>query len=186
MAEKNYSQELKKIILHEKWLMDILRSVRALNLPDWYLAAGVVRNTVWDVLHGYTKRTPLNDIDVVYYGLTKKIDGKDIERKLHRLYPQYTFEVVNQAFVHEMYHYKKRVQNSCEAIGKFIEIPTGVGVRLEQDDSLTLCAPHGLKDLFTFRVAPISRETAILTRYKERMKKKQWKKIWPKLVISSF
>lgn len=181
--KKDYSQELKEIIQKEKWLMALLRSVRDLHLPDWYLAAGVIRNTVWDVLHHYKKRTPLNDIDVVYFDPDKKISEKEIEKKLKKMYPHYTFEVVNQAFVHETYKYKKPVQSSCEAIGMFIEIPTCVGVRLEKEDFLRICAPHGLEHMFTFHVSPISQQKEVLYRYKERMKKKQWKKLWPQLTI---
>jgi len=182
--KKDYSVQLKEIILKEKWLMKILRSVRELDLPDWYLAAGVIRNTVWDVLHGYTKRTSLNDIDIVYYDPKKKVVAKDIEHKLKKMYPHYTFEVVNQVSIHEMYAHKKRAKNSCDAIGQFVEIPTCVGVRLEKNNTLAICAPHGLKDLFSLHVAPISQETEVMINYKERMKKKKWKKTWPKLFIS--
>jgi hypothetical protein len=38
-----------------------------LKLPDGYIAAGYIRNRVWDHLHGFTERTPLNDVDVVYF-----------------------------------------------------------------------------------------------------------------------
>lgn len=184
MHNKDLSAKLQNIISQEKWLMDILRTVRDLQLPDWYLAAGVIRNTAWDVLHGYKKRTPLNDIDIVYFDSRKKFQEKEIEKKLKKIYPQYSWEVVNQAFVHKTYAYKLPVKNSCEAIAHFIEVPTCVGVRLEKDDSLTVCAPHGLRDLFSFRVVPIPVSGNLKT-YRERMKKKQWKKIWPKLYISS-
>jgi len=184
MRKKDFRLELEQIVRKEKWLMDLLRSVRDLHLPDWYLAAGVIRNTVWDVLHGYAKRTPLNDIDVVYFDPHRKILVAAIEKTLHALYPQFTFEVVNQAFVHETYKYKAPVKNSCEAIGYFIEVPTCVGVRLEADDSLIICAPHGLKDLFSLTVAQTPAPYDNRLRYAERMKAKQWAKIWPKLRIS--
>ncbi len=186
MAKKDYFQELKKIILKEKWLMDIFCSVRKLNLPDWYLSAGVIRNTVWDVLHEYKERTPLNDIDLVYYDPKKNINEREIEQKLQMLYPKHTFEVVNQAFVHKIYRYKKKAKSSCEGIAQFIEIPTCVGVRLEKDDSLTICAPHGLKDLFTLHVYPICQHGEPFSHYTKRMQEKKWKKTWPKLIISSF
>jgi len=181
--KKDLSPELQKIISHEKWLMEILRTVRDLQLPDWYLAAGVIRNTVWDVLHGYKKRTQLNDIDVVYFDPHKKFQENEIKKKLKKIYPQYSWDVVNQVFVHKTYVYKRPVKSSCEAIAHFVEVPTCVGVRLEKDNSLTVCAPHGLRNLFFFLVVPAPYSN--LKRYRERMKKKQWKKIWPKLHISS-
>lgn len=46
--------------------MECLQAVRALNLPDWFIAAGFVRNAIWDHLHSLPM-TPLNDVDVVYF-----------------------------------------------------------------------------------------------------------------------
>ena len=48
-------------------MMECLQAVERLNLPDWYIAAGFLRNAIWDFLHEKTTRTPLNDVDVVYY-----------------------------------------------------------------------------------------------------------------------
>ncbi|MSR86057.1 nucleotidyltransferase family protein [Candidatus Woesearchaeota archaeon] len=174
---------MKQIVLDEKWLLNILRSVRALDLPDWYLAAGVIRNTVWDVLHGYKKRTKLNDIDLVYFDPKKKGGEKEIEEKLHKLYPKYTFEVVNQAMVHEIYTLKPAVKSACGGIATFVETPTCVGVRLEDDDSLLVCAPYGLEDLFTFHVQKVSLPFISEELFTQRVTKKNWKKILPKLVI---
>lgn len=180
----SYEKQVKEIILKEKWLMDILRTVRSLGLPDWYLAAGVIRNTVWDVLHGYTKRTPLNDIDLVYFEEKDTVDVKRIEKELQKKYPQYTFEVVNQAHTHEWYPYKKKAKNTSDGISQFIETPTCIGVRLEKNNTLTITAPHGLKDLFNLQVSPSSQQKEVLAYYRKRMKEKQWKKKWPKLLIS--
>ena len=46
---------------------EALRIVAALDLPDCWIAAGFVRNLVWDHLHGISPPTPLNDIDVIYF-----------------------------------------------------------------------------------------------------------------------
>lgn len=57
----------------EQWLandekrMQALRIAASYNLPDWWLAAGFVRNLVWDQLHGYAQPTPLNDLDLIYF-----------------------------------------------------------------------------------------------------------------------
>ena len=44
--------------------MAALTIAAAQELPDWCLAAGFVRNLVWDKLHDFSSSTPLNDIDV--------------------------------------------------------------------------------------------------------------------------
>ena len=47
--------------------MAMLRAVASLRLPDAWVAAGAVRNAVWDSLHEYRTSTPLSDIDVVWF-----------------------------------------------------------------------------------------------------------------------
>ncbi|ELI1836849.1 nucleotidyltransferase family protein, partial [Vibrio alginolyticus] len=44
-----------------------LECVSKLGLPQCYIAAGFVRNLVWDALHGFDVATPLNDADVIYF-----------------------------------------------------------------------------------------------------------------------
>lgn len=39
--------------------------MKSLALPDWWIGAGFVRSKVWDMLHKYTKRTPLGIDDLV-------------------------------------------------------------------------------------------------------------------------
>ncbi|ERM53656.1 hypothetical protein P780_16015, partial [Vibrio mimicus CAIM 1882] len=41
--------------------------VYQLELPQCYIAAGFVRNLVWDSLHRNVKLTQLNDIDVIFF-----------------------------------------------------------------------------------------------------------------------
>ena len=50
----------------DPWRMACLRAVRVLQLPDWYLAAGFLRNAIWDAVH-QLPQTPLNDIDLVFF-----------------------------------------------------------------------------------------------------------------------
>ena len=59
-------QDILKIIENDKWMMDILHVAQKLNLPDWMIGAGFVRNKVWDYLHGYKNEKVLTrDIDFI-------------------------------------------------------------------------------------------------------------------------
>lgn len=49
--------------------MEALSIAARLELPDWCLAAGFLRNLVWDKLHGFSSATALNDIDLIGRGL---------------------------------------------------------------------------------------------------------------------
>lgn len=55
-----------ELIKADSMRIKLLQAVASLGLPDCYVAAGFVRNAVWDYLHNYTG-TALSDIDVVYY-----------------------------------------------------------------------------------------------------------------------
>ena len=73
----------------DDWMMNVLQAVKTLDLPDWWICAGFVRSKIWDDQHGFNKRTPLSDIDVVYFdseNISKAIE-KEYERVLHEQIP---------------------------------------------------------------------------------------------------
>lgn len=142
MQEELFDQ-FKSIVLQDKWLMGVLKSARAANLPDWFLAGGVIRNTVWDYLHNYTIRTPIKDVDLIFF------DSRDLsserEKKSEEILKSnlndVNWEVVNQARIHTLYPPFPSVCSSEEAIRYFSEEANCIGIRLEADDSPTICAP---------------------------------------------
>jgi hypothetical protein len=181
----DYEQELKSIISKEKWLMNLLILARGLVLPDQYIAAGAIRNLVWDVLHGFDKRTPLNDIDLVYFDSSDISPEKDLNvyEYISVLEPGVNWNIFNQARSHIKNKSRNQVYSTIEGISYWSETPTCVGARLENDDSLTICAPHGLTDLMELRVRPIPKPYQNLDLYKKRIEEKKWDEIWPRLII---
>jgi hypothetical protein len=179
----NYKEELVQLLSANSEMMSELAAVRRLQLPDWCIAAGYVRNYIWDSLHGYTTRTPLNDIDVIYYDKenTDEASEKRYEQQLRHDTANPLWSVKNQARMH--------VRNGAEpylsvqdAMRRWPETVTAVGVRLEEDDRLTVIGPHGLDDIFEFRVrkSPLFDDAAY---YRHRVSSKNWKQLWPKLTI---
>lgn len=71
-------EELLRTVAEDRWMMDILAAARTLELPDCWVCAGFVRSKVWDVQHGFTGRTPLGDVDVIYY------DPDDIREEVEK------------------------------------------------------------------------------------------------------
>ncbi|HEC67075.1 MAG TPA: nucleotidyltransferase family protein [bacterium] len=187
---KNQNElKLIQIIRQQDWLVDALKAARNLQLPDWYIAAGAIRNTVWNYLHNLPTTSHQNDVDVVYF------DGSDMqgkrERKSEKLlkskYPNLKWEVVNQARAHLFGHSpntkRPAAKSSCESIAYWTETPTCVGLRLENDDTFTICAPHGLDDLMNFVVQPPPKPYQDLALYQKRADSKKWDTFWPKLKI---
>ncbi|MDN5474708.1 MAG: nucleotidyltransferase family protein, partial [Lactococcus lactis] len=56
-----------KILKKNSELMFILDEVSVLNLPNYYLAAGSVFQTVWNYSEGIILLTGFHDIDIVYF-----------------------------------------------------------------------------------------------------------------------
>src|SRR5437016_4437009 len=61
-------------------LMTALRAARAVDPPDWLIGAGVIRDRVWDQLHGFTRPGPVRDVDLAYFDSAAL--GADGERRV--------------------------------------------------------------------------------------------------------
>jgi len=160
-----------------------LQLARQLNLPDWYLGAGFLRNAIWDHLH-QLPMTPLNDIDLVYFDATELSCQREqqAEAWLQQQLPGYRFEVRNQARMH-LLHGHAPYQNCADGISRWVEIPTCVGVHLGANDRLSFTCAFGLAANWSLQVAmnPHHPRPAIFT---ERIKQKNWLQLWPQLQIS--
>ena len=95
-------QEILELIQNDSWMISIIQNARSLNLPDWMIGAGFVRNRVWDYLHGYkNKEVPTADIDLIYFD-QNNIDEK-ADMRLSKKMKEKTgvnWEIVNQAYTH--------------------------------------------------------------------------------------
>ncbi len=130
------------IIAQDPVGMKQLRAVRSLVLPDWCIAAGFVRNRVWDHLHGISPPREPADIDVLFFdaGDISKEREAAYETRLDQIIAGVSWEVRNQARM----HLRKNVpahRDTAQAMTFWLETVTAVGVRLEDDDSLTVIAP---------------------------------------------
>lgn len=180
-----YLDKATDIITSDEWMMQCLRAAASLQLNDWYIGAGFVRNKIWDVLHDIEPRTPLNDVDLVYFDRekTQDADDKAFEQQLLKIMPDVPWSVKNQAIIHKKFN-QKPFNSSTHAISFWPEVPTCVGVRLNlSDETLEFTAPHGLESIFEMQVSPTQGNNVPLSVYKQRVSSKGWQKIWPKLNI---
>ncbi|MFN4275646.1 MAG: nucleotidyltransferase family protein [Ferrovibrio sp.] len=172
------------IIAADPWAMDILWLVRSLRLPDWAIGAGFVRGLVWDRLCGFTQRTPLNDIDVVYFDPADT--GRDAERaaeaELAAARILEAWSVRNMARMH-LKNGDEPYRNTTDAIGHWLETPTAVAITMEDDGALRLLAPHGVADLLAGRVRPTPSGQRKPAEYRARVTAKAWPSRWPKVVV---
>ncbi len=170
-------------ILKDEWMLDILKSVRDLNLPDCWIGAGFVRSKAWDLLHGYTDRTPLTDVDVIFLdkkNITVEYE-REIETKLKATNLSVNWEVRNQARTH-LWHHSSPYKSTEEAISHWVETATCIGIRILNNNKLDLIAPHGLNDVESLLLKPVPSLKNIET-FNKRIKAKDWLNKWPKLKI---
>ena len=142
-------------------LMQVLRAARALDLGDWMVVSGAIYNTAWNALTGRPDMYGVKDIDLFYFDPDTGYDAEDaIIRRVAAATPGAPpVETRNQARVHLWYerhfgHPYAPLASSAEAVARFASTTHAVGVRLEPDDTLTLCAPYGLENIFAFRLVP--------------------------------
>lgn len=176
--------EVEKIIADSPWHMNVLTTVRELELPDWMVGAGFVRNAVWDNLHGFKNFTPLADIDVIYFDPNLLDAGSDnaYEQQLTEKIPSQRWSVHNQARMHVRNN--DQAYTSCEdAMAHWLETPTCIAVTLTDQNHLKLIAPYGVDDLLTLNVRPTLSGVRKPEIYNERIRTKEWDRTWPKLRI---
>jgi len=171
-----------RIIAEDATAMEQLRAARALALPDWCIAAGFVRNRVWDHLHGIVPARLPADIDVIYYdaGDLSKEREAGYEAALDRLMPGLPWQVRNQARMHVWKNLPQH-RDTADSMVYWLESVTGIGVRLEADDSLSVIAPLGTEDLLGLRCRPTPFGRKRRPEYEERIASKRWRELWPKV-----
>ena len=164
----------------------IMAVVERLSLPELCLTAGTLRNYLWDRLSGH-EGVLRSDVDLVYYNPDSSYEeALLVEKHLQEKYPQYHWEVRNQAFMHQ--HNapnEKAFQSVFDAIAHYPEKCTSLALYVEQK-GWKLFAPYGLEDVFRFEIHPTpyfaSRED-LFQIYLKRQSEKKWQKIWPQIKI---
>nr|WP_276521495.1 nucleotidyltransferase family protein [Shewanella sairae] len=173
-------------MLEDDYRLQALLTAESLKLNDWMLAAGFVRNLVWDKLH--CVQTRLNDIDLIYFDAKELSVEKDksIEAELRRIAPMYPWSVKNQARMHLRNHHQ--AYTSCiDAMSYWPEKQTAVGVSCQpmafsdsiQQISLRLHTPFNLTCLFDLSLQ--YNPKAPLEVFLHRVKNKRWLQSYPKL-----
>jgi len=178
-------KDILDLIRQDRWMMGVLQTAQELSLPDWMIGAGFVRNKIWDCLHGYENtEVQTADIDLIYF------DSKDLSEEQEKKYDHELTKVLNinwstknQARMHEKHNRMEQYKNTEEALSEWVETPTCVAVRLEDNDILSLFAPHGIDDLVNLVVRPSPTFINDLEIFWKRIKSKDWERKWPKLKI---
>ena len=171
------------LIARDPWMMAVIGTAARLDLPDWMIGSGFVRNKVWDHLHGISRPVvDTADIDLIYFA---PADTSEDTEKAHdarlRAMLDVNWSAKNQARMHLLKN-APPYTSSEDAMSCWIERATCVAVSL-RDGRLVLIAPHGIDDLvnLVLRPTPFFADRPEVLR--DRAAAKQWLTKWPKLRI---
>ncbi len=177
------------MVRDEPVLMEVLKGIRAEVLPEGMLVAGALYHMAWNRLAGRPGLVTVNDLDVFFFDdadLSYEAEDVAIQRLAARFaHLPIPVQVRNQARVHLWFEGKfgapfTPLQSAEEMLGRYAARAYAVGARLEPDDQITIMAPFGLDDLFSFRVVP---NHALENRPLHEKKGVQLKATWPQLRV---
>jgi hypothetical protein len=183
------SAELEARVRGCRWLLEVLEGVRESGLPDAWVGAGVIRDLVWDGLHGGFDPLSVKDVDVAFFDPSDLSRERDdaAERSLRALAPDLPWQAKNQAAVHTWFarkfgHAVEPLVSLEDAIGTWPETATSVALALRPDDSLRIVAPYGLDDLFEMVLRRNPRRVS-LEEFRRQARAKRITEIWPRVRV---
>ncbi|MEV8456352.1 nucleotidyltransferase family protein [Streptomyces sp. NPDC052095] len=180
---------LKSVLSRNEVLVEALHRTAGLKLPGWYLTAGCLFQTVWNVVTDNDPASGIKDYDVFYFDdhdLSWEAEDGVIKAAAEAFagLPA-DVEVRNEARVHLWYEQKFGVTcapyTSTEAaIDSFAATTCCLDVRLEPDGQWRVYAPHGLSDVFNLVVRP---NPVLAPREVYETKAARWRRQWPELTV---
>lgn len=178
-----------RLLSRNALLLEILARSADLSLPGWYLTAGCLFQTVWNVVTGRPPGEGIRDYDLFYFDdadLSWEAEDAVIRAGREAFAGiDAVVEIRNQARVHLWY--EERFGAPCAphasteaAIDSFAATTCCLGVRVEADGRWRLYAPHGVADVFNLVLRP---NPVLAPREVYESKAERWSRCWPQLTV---
>jgi uncharacterized protein len=180
---------LRSALRRNRTLTEVLARAAGMDLPHWYLVAGCLYQTVWNVVTGQPPDAGILDYDLAYFDDSDlSWDAEDaVIRAGDEIFAGLPapVQVRNQARVHLWYEQKFGVpcppHTSTEAaIDTFEATAACLGVRREPGGRWRSYAPYGLADVFNLVVRP---NPVLAPRHVYQAKAARWRRQWPGLTV---
>ncbi|WP_028280453.1 nucleotidyltransferase family protein [Arthrobacter sp. H5] len=167
---------------------EILTLAPQLGVPDWWLTAGALFQTVWNVLEGRDPASDIRDYDLFYFDEDTSYEAENAVISLARTLFQHlgvVVEVRNEARVHIWYqdHFGVPAMpfvSTRDAIDHFAAKTCCFAVTAMEDGSLATYAPFGYRDIFERRVVP---NPVLAPKDVFDVKTARWRAEWPSLTV---
>jgi len=178
-----------RIVLDNPIDATLLDRLPEVGLPDCYVVAGCLFQTIWNDVSGFPPTHGILDYDVFYFDDTDlNWEAEDVViRRCAEVFSDLDaqVEVRNQARVHLWYPEKYGVpcpplRSSRDGVDGFLNTSSCFGVRRTLDRDVDVYAPFGFDDVFAMIVRPNRRREAPAVYHD---KAQRWRRTWPELTI---
>lgn len=172
-----------ELIEQDSTRIKALDCVAQLGLPQCFIAAGFVRNLVWDSLHNFEKSTVLNDVDVIYFDLNELNPESYLlyEAQLNSCMPELNWQVRNQALMHER-NDDVPYTSSLDAMSYWPEKETAIAIRKIGQNQYECISSFGFESLFNYSITHNPKRS--LEIFEKRVRQKGWLVRWSSLKIA--
>ena len=184
-----HTNEFISIVTQNQYIRAILEHANSIGIPNWYLGAGCLSQSLWNHFHRYPLEQNISDYDLVYF------DSSDISYETEDAYVKLAqsifsdlsiqIDLKNQARVHLWYErkfgYKIRQYDSIEAaISSWPTTSTTIAITKQGNGRIKLYTAHGLQDASNMIVRP---NKVQITKQIYLAKANKWKQYWPQLMV---
>ncbi|MBE9212064.1 nucleotidyltransferase family protein [Plectonema cf. radiosum LEGE 06105] len=133
----------------------VLSPISQLNLPNWWLAGGAVRNTVWRSIFGENCKLFIKDFDIAFFDENGERNQElTAKAALNTVFPDYLFDIKNQASFGRWRSGRKIYTSTEDGIKNWLHTTAAIGVRLNTQGEWEFFTPYGLDDLFNGIIRP--------------------------------
>lgn len=191
MAATSPAPALAADLLSDPLIAAVMARWDRIALPQGWLVAGALAQTLWNRRHGFAPGHGIDDIDIVYFDaadLTEAAEARQAARLAALLADlPVRLDVKNEARVHLWYGAKFGTTiapyRSClDAMATFPTTATAIGLRIGPAGP-DLAAPFGTADLEAGVIRANKRQ---IPREVYQAKLARWRPLWPRLTYLSW
>ena len=181
--------QFRAALRRNRTLTEVLARAARMDLPGWYLVAGCLYQTVWNVVTGQPPDAGILDYDLAYFDDSDlSWDAEDaVIRAGNEIFAGLAapVQIRNQARVHLWYEQKfgapcPPYASTEAAIDTFEATAACLGVARKPDGRWRIYAPYGLADVFNLVVRP---NPVLAPRHVYQAKAARWRQQWPGLTV---
>ncbi|MBW4616910.1 MAG: nucleotidyltransferase family protein [Desmonostoc vinosum HA7617-LM4] len=144
-----------QMILADTPIGIVLPAIAQLSLPNWWLAGGAIRNTVWRSIFGNDCELFIKDFDIAFFDQAgNRSQELAAKASLTEQFPNDLFDVKNQASFARWRPGDRPYTSTEDGIKEWLHTATAVGVRLDTQGQWQFFTPYGLDDLFNGIIRP--------------------------------